>query len=163
MVQEARFAGACQDQHAGRPAPSLRWPGETKSIGARSRGKRRFSKTSLKKSRGLGPGSQGLGPRAWGRGLQGPVFHRLLEWLPRRWRPGGKQALDTGYPPTLSRLYGRKRIENLVLLKTLNPKPCIEELIANIAYAQLVSTKNYPRLLLHGLRALESRVQGLPF
>ena len=31
-VQEARFAGACQDQHAGRPAPSLGWPGERKSI-----------------------------------------------------------------------------------------------------------------------------------
>ena len=26
-MQEARFAGACQDQHAGRPAPSLGWPG----------------------------------------------------------------------------------------------------------------------------------------
>ena len=31
-VQEARFAGACQDQHAGRPAPNLGWPGERKSI-----------------------------------------------------------------------------------------------------------------------------------
>ena len=31
-VQEARFAGACHNQHAGRPAPSLRWPGERKSI-----------------------------------------------------------------------------------------------------------------------------------
>ena len=30
-VQEARFAGACQDQHAGRPAPNLGWPGERKS------------------------------------------------------------------------------------------------------------------------------------
>ena len=43
---EARFAGACQDQHAGRSAPSLGWPGERKSIGATSRGKRRFSKIS---------------------------------------------------------------------------------------------------------------------
>ena len=41
-VQEARFAGPCQDQHAGCPAPSLGWPGERKSIGATSRGKRRF-------------------------------------------------------------------------------------------------------------------------
>ena len=31
-VQEARFAGACQDQHAGRSAPNLGWPGEKKSI-----------------------------------------------------------------------------------------------------------------------------------
>ena len=31
-VQEARFAGACHNQHAGRPAPSLGWPGERKSI-----------------------------------------------------------------------------------------------------------------------------------
>ena len=30
-VQEASFAGACQDQHAGRPAPSLGWPGENQS------------------------------------------------------------------------------------------------------------------------------------
>ena len=30
-MQEARFAGACQDQHAGRPAPSLGWPAERKS------------------------------------------------------------------------------------------------------------------------------------
>ena len=40
-MQEARFAGACQDQHAGRPAPSLGWPGERKSIGATSREKAR--------------------------------------------------------------------------------------------------------------------------
>ena len=33
-VQDARFAGACEDQHADRPAPSLGWPGERKSIGA---------------------------------------------------------------------------------------------------------------------------------
>ena len=33
-MQEARFAGACQDQHTGRPAPSLGWPGERKSVGA---------------------------------------------------------------------------------------------------------------------------------
>ena len=41
-MQEARFAGACQDKHAGRPAPSLGWPGERKSIGATSQGKSRF-------------------------------------------------------------------------------------------------------------------------
>ena len=40
-VQEARFAGACRDQRAGRPAPSLGWLGERKSIRATSRSKRR--------------------------------------------------------------------------------------------------------------------------
>ena len=34
------------DQHAGRPAPSLGWPGERKSNGATIRDKRRFSKIS---------------------------------------------------------------------------------------------------------------------
>ena len=63
-MQEARFAGACQDQHAGRPAPSLGWPGERKSIGATNR-----EKATEPRLQGLGPG-QGLGPRAWGRGLQ---------------------------------------------------------------------------------------------
>ena len=69
-VQEARFAGACQDQHAGRPAPSLGWPGESKSIGATSRGKRRFSKISwwvkgnqsVQQAKVTGLGA-GLGPR----------------------------------------------------------------------------------------------------
>ena len=43
-MQEGRFAGACQDKHAGRPAPSLGWPGtgERKSIDATSQGKSRF-------------------------------------------------------------------------------------------------------------------------
>ena len=52
-VQEARFAGACQDQHAGRPAPSLGWPGERKSIVQQA-------ETSV-----MGPGF----PKAWGPGL----------------------------------------------------------------------------------------------
>ena len=72
-VQEARFAGACQDQHAGRPAPSLGWPGERKS------NKCRFLKGNQSRLRRLGPSFQGLGaqglwpgpPRPWGRGLQG--------------------------------------------------------------------------------------------
>ena len=55
-MQEARFAGACQDQHAGRPAPSLGWPGERKSIGATNREK------SSQGYRAWGPGSQDLGP-----------------------------------------------------------------------------------------------------
>ena len=61
-VQEARFAGACQDQHAGRPAPNLGWPGERKSI---VRNKCRFSKRNQSRLRGLGLGFAG----AWGPGL----------------------------------------------------------------------------------------------
>ena len=61
-MQEARFAGACQDQHAGRPAPSLGWLGERKSIGATNR-----EKAIEPRLQGLGPGppgvwAQGLGP-----------------------------------------------------------------------------------------------------
>ena len=70
--RKARFAGACQDQHAGRPAPSLGWPSERKSIGATSRGKRRFSKISWwapRKRKSVGATSQGYG--AWGAGFQG--------------------------------------------------------------------------------------------
>ena len=84
-MQEARFAGACQDQHAGRPAPSLGWPGERKSIGATSRqasflknllvGERKsVGATSLGgagASRGLGPGP----PGAWG-----PGHHTAWAW-----------------------------------------------------------------------------------
>ena len=55
-VQEARFAGACQDQHAGRPAPSLGWPGEGKRLG-------RFG-ARASRGLGLGPGP----PGAWGPG-----------------------------------------------------------------------------------------------
>ena len=60
-VQEARFAGACQDQHAGRPAPNLGWPGERKSIVQQAE----TSKQNQSRLRGLGPGFAG----AWGPGL----------------------------------------------------------------------------------------------
>ena len=63
-VQEARFARACHNQHAGRPAPSLGWPGERKSIVQQAE----TSDQGDGASQGLG--AQGLGPRAWGRGLQ---------------------------------------------------------------------------------------------
>ena len=116
-------ARACQDQHAGRPAPSLGWPGERKSIGATSRGKRRFSLllvctwrkeisrakvTGLgaRAPRSLGPGSlllrKALGPRlslksllVGGRRRGG----RRLKRLPRRWGPQGSREAGTGYPP----------------------------------------------------------------
>ena len=71
-MQEARFAGACQDQHA-----------ERKSIGATSR-----EKAIEPRLQGLGPGSQGLGPRAWGRGLQ-----KLRARAPRGMGPGHQSGL----------------------------------------------------------------------
>ena len=54
-VQEARFAGACQDQDAGRPVPSLGWPGEGKS--------------SVQQARKANSVAGSQGPRAWGRAL----------------------------------------------------------------------------------------------
>ena len=78
-MQEARFAGACQDKHAGRPAPSLGWPGERKSIGATE--KKSVGATSQGYG-AWGPGSQKLGAQAlraeasrgfagaWGLGLE---------------------------------------------------------------------------------------------
>ena len=63
-VQEARFAGACHNQHAGRPA----WPGERKSIVQQGTGRLlRGSWRPLAWGRGLGAGP----PGPWGRGLQG--------------------------------------------------------------------------------------------
>ena len=112
-VQEARFAGACQDQHAGRPAPSLGWPGN-QSCNKPLKGNQ---------LRDLGQGFPGV----WGPGL-GAGASRALggPWGPRsqtlsahttnnekvscdrqakgwetaetEWGPGGKRARDT--PPT---------------------------------------------------------------
>ena len=62
-VQEARFAGACQDQHAGRPAPNLRWPGERKSIVQQAENKCLLETKPIKVT---GPGARvrrGLGPK----------------------------------------------------------------------------------------------------
>ena len=72
-VQEASFAGACQDQHAGRPAPSLGWPGEKKSIVH----ERKSSKVT-----GLGRGARvpGLGAGLQGLGL--PPFFVVLKKSP---------------------------------------------------------------------------------
>ena len=70
-VQEARFAGACQDQHAGRPAPNLGWPGERKSI-----------LETQSRLRGLGPG---LGS--------------LAESPETAAADGGLREAGTGYPP----------------------------------------------------------------
>ena len=76
-MQEARFAGACQDQHTGRPAPSLRWPGERKSISATIL----IGKPGAWAPGPGPPGRQGLGAR----GL-GPVFRRS-EKSPETSRP----------------------------------------------------------------------------
>ena len=116
-VQEARFAGACQDQHAGRPAPGL--------------AKRKQSCNKPKQvsfpyqGYGLGPGFLG----AWGPGLgagasRGGLGGRAFQvWEPPSFfvvlkkNPGGRQAkgwetvetaaaevgawreAGTGYPP----------------------------------------------------------------
>ena len=108
-MQEARFAGACHNQHAGRPAPSLG------SIVQQA-------ETS---DQGYGAGARvpkGLGPRAWGRGLRAGASRALAPGLrPQTARSekvsGGKQAkgwetaetaaaevgawreAGTGYPP----------------------------------------------------------------
>ena len=70
-VQEARFAGACQDQHAGRPAPNL--GGLAKGNQSCNKPKQvSFLETKPIKVTGSGARvCRGLGPRAWGRGLQG--------------------------------------------------------------------------------------------
>ena len=60
-MQEARFAGACQDQRTNTQG----WPGERKSIGATNR-----EKAIEPRLQGLGPGLPGPWARAWGRGLQ---------------------------------------------------------------------------------------------
>ena len=90
-VQEASFAGACLDQHAGRPAPSLGWPG--------------------KQGYGLVPGLGAGASRAL-RARKPPPFFVVLKKS-----PGGRQAkgwetaetaaaevgawreAGTGYPP----------------------------------------------------------------
>ena len=66
-MQEARFVGACQDQHAGRPAPSLGWHGERKSIGAKPSffvGTWLVQQAQVAGLGGLGPGP----PETWGPG-----------------------------------------------------------------------------------------------
>ena len=81
-VQEARFAGACQDQHAGRPAPNLGWPGERKSIVQQTETSV-LSRNKTNQGYGAwGPGSQGLGAQGLGPGPPGP-------WGKS---PGGRQA-----------------------------------------------------------------------
>ena len=80
-VQEARFAGACQDQHAGHPAPSLGWPGERKSI---------VQQAVPYQGYGLGPRF----PGAWGPGLQGlgPGLGSGSFFVVLKKSPGGRQA-----------------------------------------------------------------------
>ena len=77
-VQEARFAGACQDQHAGRPAPGL------------AKGNQSCNKPNtcfLIKFTGW-PGSQGLGAQGLGARLQ---FFRRSEKI---WWEAGEGVRD---------------------------------------------------------------------
>ena len=124
-VQEARFAGACQDQHAGRPAPNLGWPGERKSIVQQAETSV-VSRNETNQGYGAwGLGSQGLGAQGLG---PGPPASRPLGPGPSKVSakpvfvvlkksPGGRQAkgwetaetagaevkvwreAGTGYPP----------------------------------------------------------------
>ena len=120
------FAGACQDQHAGRPAPSLGWPGERKSIGATSRGKRRFS-------------------RAWGQGL-GARAPKSLGPRPARQAKGWETAdtaaaevgvwreAGTGYTPPKVGGFRRQQNEKTqipilpYMWKSHRPKPILHKL-----------------------------------
>ena len=95
-MQEARFAGACQDQHAGRPAPNLGWPGERKSIVQQAETSVVSRNETNQGCGAWGPGSQGLGAQGLGPGP--PGLGKRLKRLPRRWGPGKKRARDT--PPT---------------------------------------------------------------
>ena len=114
-VQEARFAGACQDQHAGRPAKGNQSCNKPKQV----------SFLETKPIKVTGPGARvrrGLGPRAWGRACRalGPGL-RVVVLIKS---PGGRQAkgwetaetaaaevgawreAGTGYPPTPPRISG---------------------------------------------------------
>ena len=111
-VQEARFAGACQDQHAGRPAPNLGWPGERKSIVQQAE----TSVVSRNETNQAGF-CRGLGPRAWGWGLQalGPKKKPSGGRQAKGWETaetaakevGAWREAGTGYPPypPLPRVY----------------------------------------------------------
>ena len=140
-MQEATFSGACQDQHAGRPAPSLGWPGERKSIGATSRGKRCFWQKQISrcnKSRLGLPGAWGPGLGAGasrGSGFTGPNVlksvlvggrrrgGRRLKRLPRRWGLGGKRARDPAPTPPHFSMAKRKGFSPSPLLKPSNTPP----------------------------------------
>ena len=105
-VQDARFAGACQDQHAGRRAPNLGWPGERKSIVQQAETSEKRNQSRL---RGLARVPRGLGPRASGRGLQGLGVVAFRPWasfgcrsekLVMACRGGGAwREAGTGYTP----------------------------------------------------------------
>ena len=118
----SRFAGAFQDQHAGRPVPP------------QARGKRCFSKISGEKEPGYGawgPGSQklgagasrGLGP---GPGVQAtraaaPIFRRSEK------SPGGRQAKGWETAETAAAFLGckgeKKRVFTLSVAETIQHAP----------------------------------------
>ena len=99
-VQEARFAGACQDQHAGRPAPT--WNNLAKANQSCNKPKqvsflgRKSIKVTGRVFRGLGP--QGLGPGPpgpWRRGLQGTIFFVVPEKA-KEWETAETAATEVG-------------------------------------------------------------------
>ena len=74
-----------------RPAPSLGWPGERKSIGATSPGSQKLGGAS----RNLGPGP----PEAWGPGHQSGL--PKLSHLPPVFRRSEKSGEGVGHRPDL--------------------------------------------------------------
>ena len=64
-MQEARFAGVCQDQHAGRPAPSSKGNQSVQQAEASAVSQKSLCRCNKPRLRGLGPGL----PGAWGPGL----------------------------------------------------------------------------------------------
>ena len=73
-MQEARFAAACQDQHAGRPALGLGWPGKRKSIVQQAE----TSVVSKEIIKVTGPGPEFSG--AWGPGLGAGASRTFGAW-----------------------------------------------------------------------------------
>ena len=96
---EARFAGACQDKHAGRPAP-IAWGGLAKGNQSVQQAKARvdFLVGTWRKeiSRCNKPRLRGLGPEACGPGLEGRTVQGLCRGLGFRARTTATPEASTG-------------------------------------------------------------------
>ena len=106
-VQEGRFAGACQDQHAGRPALAK-------------------AETSVVSLSRLQAGAQGLGPgppAPWGRGLQGlGAAWQASFFIVLKKSLGGRQA--KGWETAETAAEGeKKRIFTLSVTETIQHAP----------------------------------------
>ena len=124
-MQEATFTRTCQDQHAGRPAPSLGWPGERKSIGATSRGKRRFWQKQISR---CNKSRLGL-PGTWGPGTWAGASRGLGPGRPGAWGPGHQSCLLNQLstppppPPPQAEKGEKKRVFTLSVTETIQHAP----------------------------------------